>query len=52
MNRASDNAIASSWDALFHIDRVQHEALFARFAKLLLPGGRLMLNFGGSDQPA
>jgi cyclopropane fatty-acyl-phospholipid synthase-like methyltransferase len=40
------------WDALFHIDRSQHEALFARFAKLLEPRGRLMLTFGGSDHPA
>jgi len=40
------------WDALFHIDRSQHEALLARFAEMLEPGGRLMLTFGGSDHPA
>ena len=40
------------WDALFHIDRSAHEMLFARFAKTLLLGGRLMLTFGGSDHPA
>jgi 2-polyprenyl-3-methyl-5-hydroxy-6-metoxy-1,4-benzoquinol methylase len=40
------------WDALFHIDRSEHEALFARFAKMLLPGGRLMLTVGGSEHPA
>jgi ubiquinone/menaquinone biosynthesis C-methylase UbiE len=40
------------WDALFHIDRSQHEALLARFGGMLLPGGRLMLTFGGSDSPA
>jgi predicted TPR repeat methyltransferase len=40
------------WDALFHIDRGQHETLLARFAEMLAPGGRLMLTFGGSDHPA
>jgi SAM-dependent methyltransferase len=40
------------WDTLFHIDRGEHEALFARFAEMLEPGGRLMLTFGGSDHPA
>ena len=40
------------WDAIFHIDRAWHERLFARFAALLRPGGRFMLTFGGSAQPA
>lgn len=40
------------WDALFHIERARHEALFARFAQMLAPGGRLMLTFGGSEHPA
>lgn len=40
------------WDALFHIDRREHEPLFARFAAMLEPGGRLMVTFGGSDHPA
>lgn len=40
------------WDAMFHIDRARHAALFARFARLLLPGGRLMMTVGGSDHPA
>lgn len=40
------------WDALFHIGRSAHEALFARFAGMLLPGGRLMLTIGGSEHPA
>lgn len=40
------------WDALFHVERAEHEALFARFATMLRPGGRLMLTFGGSDHPA
>jgi cyclopropane fatty-acyl-phospholipid synthase-like methyltransferase len=40
------------WDALFHIDRRAHDALFARFAEMLEPDGRLMLTMGGSDHPA
>jgi SAM-dependent methyltransferase len=40
------------WDAMFHIDRSEHEALFARFARILLPGGRLMVTVGGSEHPA
>lgn len=40
------------WDALFHIDRAEHERLFARFATMLAPGGRLMLTVGGSEHPA
>lgn len=39
------------WDALFHIDRGWHAPLIARFARLLLPGGRLMLTCGGSEHP-
>lgn len=40
------------WDALFHLDRSHHELLFARFADMLSPGGRLMLTVGGSEHPA
>ena len=40
------------WDALFHLERDRHEALFTRFARMLKPNGRLMLTFGGSDHPA
>ena len=40
------------WDALFHIDRSQHESLLARFANMLWPGGRVMLTVGGSAHPA
>lgn len=40
------------WDALFHIERSGHEALVERFARMLLPGGRLMLTVGGSAHPA
>lgn len=37
------------WDALFHIERRWHAPLIARFARLLVPGGRLMLTCGGSE---
>jgi len=40
------------WDVLFHIERSKHEELLASLASMLLPGGRLMLTFGGSDHPA
>lgn len=39
------------WDALFHIDRRWHAPLIAGFARLLAPGGRLMLTCGGSEHP-
>ncbi|HSD40602.1 MAG TPA: class I SAM-dependent methyltransferase [Burkholderiales bacterium] len=45
------NAIVC-WDALFHITRSEHESLFARLAKMLLPGGRVMVTFGGSENAA
>ena len=40
------------WDALFHIDRAQHQRLLTRFAGLLRDAGRLMLTAGGSAHPA
>lgn len=40
------------WDALFHIERVHHVELLARWAGMLAPGGRLMITIGGSDHPA
>lgn len=40
------------WDALFHMDRSQHEALLARMAQMVEPSGRLMLTVGGSDHAA
>lgn len=40
------------WDALFHIDRTQHQRLLAGFAAMLIPAGRLMLTTGGSAHPA
>jgi SAM-dependent methyltransferase len=40
------------WDALFHIDRTQHQRLLTGFAAMLRPGSRLMLTAGGSEHPA
>lgn len=40
------------WDALFHLERDRHAPLFARFAQMLHPHGRLMLTFGGSEHAA
>ncbi len=40
------------WDAMFHIERSWHELLSLRMAGLLVEGGRLMLTFGGSENPA
>lgn len=40
------------WDALFHIPRQMHEAILARAAGCLDPGGRLVLSVGGSEHPA
>lgn len=40
------------WDTLFHLDRALHATLFTRFADWLVPGGRLMLSFGGSAHPS
>ncbi len=37
------------WDALFHIERSRHDAVFANIARMLRTGGRLMLTVGGSD---
>lgn len=45
-------AAAICWDALFHIERSQHEAILRRIRDRLHPGGRLMLTCGGSEHPA
>lgn len=37
-----------AWDSLFHVDRLQHAAIYARLAHWLGPGGRLLLTSGGS----
>lgn len=40
------------WDALFHIDRAEHQRLLTGFAGLLRGDARLMLTAGGSAHPA
>lgn len=40
------------WDALFHIPRTHHPSILARIARMLIPGGRLMLTVGGFGHPA
>lgn len=45
-------AAAICWDALFHTERSQHQAILRRIRDRLLPGGRLMLTCGGSAHPA
>lgn len=45
-------AAAIAWDALFHIRREEHEAIFARVHGALRTGGRFAFTAGGSDHPA
>lgn len=42
-------AAAVVWDSLFHVDRTQHAAIYAKLARWLAPGGRLLLTTGGSE---
>lgn len=37
-----------AWDSVFHVPRDRHLGLFAKFARWLRPGGRLLLTAGGS----
>ena len=37
-----------AWDSIFHIPRSDHEAVFARFATWLAPGGTVLVSLGGS----
>jgi SAM-dependent methyltransferase len=46
---ACDAAVC--WDTLFHVERRHHQAIFARLARRLPAGGRLMLTCGGSAHP-
>lgn len=39
------------WDALFHIQRREHEPILRRTMARIPSGGRLMLTVGGSAQP-
>ena len=38
-----------AWDSVFHVERVNHRAIFQRIHKLLVPGGRLLLSAGGTS---
>ena len=37
------------WDSLFHVQRDRHAAIYAKLARWLQPGGRLLLSSGGSE---
>lgn len=41
-------AATIAWDALFHVDRTHHAAIYRRLAQALMPGGRLLLSSGGT----
>ncbi len=41
-------AAAVAWDSLFHVDRRPHAEIYARLARWIMPGGRLLLTSGGS----
>jgi len=42
-------ATAVAWDTLFHIDREKHVAIYAKLARWIVPGGRLLLSSGGTE---
>lgn len=42
-------AAAIAWDSLFHVDRAHHAAIYAKLARWLMPGGRLLLSSGGTE---
>jgi cyclopropane fatty-acyl-phospholipid synthase-like methyltransferase len=44
----ADYDLIVAWDSVFHVPRVDHAALFVRFASWLRPGGRLLLSLGGT----
>jgi SAM-dependent methyltransferase len=44
-------AAAVAWDSLFHVDREHHAAIYAKLARWLAPGGRLLLSSGGTEDP-
>jgi cyclopropane fatty-acyl-phospholipid synthase-like methyltransferase len=37
-----------AWDSVFHVPRLDHEAVFARFRSWLVSGGTILLSLGGS----
>lgn len=42
-------AAAIAWDSLFHVDREEHAAIYAKLARWMVPGGRLLLSSGGTE---
>lgn len=42
-------AAAIAWDSLFHVDREHHAAIYIKLARWLMPGGRLLLSSGGTE---
>ena len=40
-----------AWDALFHVAREHHEAIYRKLARWLMPGGLLLLTSGGTEDP-
>lgn len=42
-------AAAIAWDSLFHVDRDEHAAIYAKLARWIEPGGRLLLSSGGTE---
>lgn len=46
---ANTFSAAIVWDSLFHVHRDHHPAIYAKLARWLQPGGRLLLSSGGSE---
>ena len=46
---ANTFSAAIVWDSLFHVQRDHHAAIYAKLARWLQPGGRLLLSSGGSE---
>lgn len=44
-------AAAVCWDAIFHLERKRHAAVFREVWRALSPGGRFLFTTGGSAQP-
>ncbi|MEO6568155.1 MAG: class I SAM-dependent methyltransferase [Opitutaceae bacterium] len=42
-------AAAVVWDSLFHVDRAHHAAIYAKLARWIVPGGRVLLSTGGTE---
>ncbi|MCX6955774.1 MAG: class I SAM-dependent methyltransferase [Verrucomicrobia bacterium] len=40
-----------AWDSLFHVDRRHHAEIYRKFARWLMPDGRLLLSSGGTGDP-